>query len=432
MNVRYERLKYHIDLNRHTLSENIPEDWEFQYIDIGNVNSSGTILEKQRMRFGEAPTRARRKVAKGDTIVSTVRTYLKAITYIDSDEDDMVCSTGFAVLTPKKTLHPKFLAYYSRSTNFIDEVVARSVGVSYPAVNASDIADIKVPILPFNVQQSIASYLDQQTAKLDQLVEKKQRLIDLLQEKRQALITHAVTKGLDPNVPMKDSGIEWLGEVPAHWTVSRLKPFIILNPSKQEISKFSLDTEVTFVPMEAVNESGIIDYSRIKIISDCVAGYTYFRDGDVLLAKITPCFENGKAALVNGLNNGIGFGSTEFHVLRANSNTDRHYLVYIVQSDPFRKLGEASMIGAAGQKRVPESFILNFKQAYPPIDEQIEIAKFLDREISNIDKIINKLNQQITTIKEYRQALITAAVTGQIDVREKLAVSAEPIPAGKE
>lgn len=90
------------------------------------------------------------------------------------------------------------------------------------------------------------------------------------------------------------------------------------------------------------------------------------------------------------------------------------------------------MIGAAGQKRVPESFILNFKQAYPPIDEQVEIAKFLDREISNIDKIINKLNQQITIIQEYRQALITAAVTGQINVREKLAVSANTIPAGKE
>ena len=301
-----------------------------------------------------------------------------------------------------------------------------------PSVNESQVGSIPLTIPPESEQKLIAAFLDQQTAKLDQLIEKKKRLVDLLQEKRQALITHVVTKGLDPNFPMKDSGIDWLGEVPAHWIVSRLKPFIILNPSKQEISKFSLDTEVTFVPMEAVNESGIVDYSRIKIISECMAGYTYFRDGDVLLAKITPCFENGKAALVDGLNNGIGFGSTEFHVLRANSNIDSHYLAYIVQSDPFRKLGEASMIGAAGQKRVPESFILNFKQAFPPIDEQVEIANFLDREISNIDKIINKLNQQITIIQEYRQALITAAVTGQIDVREKLAVSADPTPAGKE
>jgi restriction endonuclease S subunit len=231
---------------------------------------------------------------------------------------------------------------------------------------------------------------------------------------------------------MKDSGIEWLGEVPAHWTVSRLKPFIFLNPPKKEIATFSLDTEITFVPMEAVNESGEVDISRIKPMSECVTGYTYFRDGDVLLAKITPCFENGKIALVSGLNNGIGFGSTEFHVLRAKDNLDRHYLAFIIQSDPFRKLGEASMVGAAGQKRVPESFILNFKLAIPPINEQVEIAEFLNQKISVIDNVINHLNYQLSLIQEYRQALITAAVTGQIDVREKMAVSADTIPAGKE
>lgn len=350
-----------------------------------------------------------------------------------TDNQPAVCSNFIARIRLKPCADSNYFKYLfaaAYNTGINKKSIKQTTGIQN--LDTESYFSEKVPFPPLEDQKVIAAFLDQQTAKLDQLVEKKQRLIHLLQEKRQALITQAVTKGLDPNVPMKDSGIEWLGEVPVHWTVSRLKPFIILNPSKQEISKFSLDTEVTFVPMEAVNESGIVDYSRIKIISECMAGYTYFRDGDVLLAKITPCFENGKAALVDGLKNGIGFGSTEFHVLRANSNIDSHYLAYIVQSDPFRKLGEASMIGAAGQKRVPESFILNFKQAYPPIDEQVEIAKFLDREISNIDKIINKLNQQITIIQEYRQALITAAVTGQINVREKLAVSANTIPAGKE
>jgi len=353
--------------------------------------------------------------------------------FVAENITNLLCGYHLALIRPDSNiLNGCFLNYLFSSKLFRFQYERMANGVTRFGLSQNAFKDSIIPLPSLEEQNKIVSFLDQQTAKLDQLIEKKKRLIDLLQEKRQALITQAVTKGLDPNVPMKDSGIEWLGEVPAHWTVSRLKPFIILNPSKQEISKFSLDTEVTFVPMEAVNESGIVDYSRIKIISECMAGYTYFRDGDVLLAKITPCFENGKAALVDGLNNGIGFGSTEFHVLRANSNIDSHYLAYIVQSDPFRKLGEASMIGAAGQKRVPESFILNFKQAFPPIDEQVEIANFLDREISNIDKIINKLNQQITIIQEYRQALITAAVTGQIDVREKLAVSADPTPAGKE
>jgi len=393
----------------------------------------GIIIDSEDHISAEAlKASATSLIPRGNLLVVVRSGILKHSFPVAVNDVPVTINQDMKALIPKGTVNSKFLYWYLVGMSHDILTACRNLGATVDSIDVELFSKYAVMVPPIEEQNDIVFFLDRQTAKLDQLVEKKQRLIDLLREKRQALITQAVTKGLDPNVPMKDSRIEWLGEVPAHWTVSRLKPFIILNPSKQEISKFSLDTEVTFVPMEAVNESGIVDCSRIKMISECVTGYTYFRDGDVLLAKITPCFENGKAALVNGLNNGIGFGSTEFHVLRANSNIDRHYLAYIVQSDPFRKLGEASMIGAAGQKRVPESFILNFKQAYPPIDEQVEIAKFLDREISNIDKIINKLNQQITTIQEYRQALITAAVTGQIDVREKLAVSTGPIPAGKE
>ncbi len=197
--------------------------------------------------------------------------------------------------------------------------------------------------------------------------------------------------------------------------MSRLKHYVQLNPTKGEISQLPKDTEVSFLPMEAVSESGDFDVSRFGTISDYVSGYTYFRDGDVLLAKITPCFENGKTALVHGLKNGIGFGSTEFHVLRARENMDRSYLAYVVRSRAFRAFGEAAMIGAAGQKRVPESFVSEFRQPFPPFDEQRAIASFLDHQTTKLDQLVEKKQRLIELLQEKRRALINQAVTKGLD-----------------
>lgn len=200
-----------------------------------------------------------------------------------------------------------------------------------------------------------------------------------------------------------------------NWTFSRLKHYVQFNPSKNEISHFSKDALVSFLPMEAVSESGDFDTSKTGTISDLVSGYTYFRNGDVLLAKITPCFENGKMALIHGLRNEVGFGSTEFHVLRAKQNMDGRYLAYIVRSHSFRSFGEASMTGAAGQKRVPESFVSGFAQLFPPLDEQKAIASFLDRETTKLDQLVERKQRLIKLLQEKRQALITQAVTKGLD-----------------
>jgi len=200
-----------------------------------------------------------------------------------------------------------------------------------------------------------------------------------------------------------------------NWIFSRLKHYVQINPSKSEISHLSKGSLVTFLPMEAVSESGEFETSKAGMISDFVSGYTYFRDGDVLLAKITPCFENGKTALVYGLENEVGFGSTEFHVLRAKPKMDGRYLAYIVRSHAFRSYGEASMTGAAGQKRVPESFVSGFAQHYPPLDEQKVIASFLDRETTKLDQLVDKKQRLIELLQEKRQALITQAVTKGLD-----------------
>jgi len=290
-----------------------------------------------------------------------------------------------------------------------------------PSINEGQVREIPVPFPPADEQRAIAAFLDRETARIDALIEKKRRQIELLREKRSALISHTVTKGLDPNAKIKDSGIEWLGSIPSAWTVARLRFLVKANPSKSEIRGLSQNTTVSFVPMEAVGEYGRLRLEQSRALEDVLNGYTYFRDGDIVIAKITPCFENGKGSIAEGLENGIGFGTTELHVLRPSCLMDRNYLFYLTISHSFRQIGAAYMYGAGGQKRVAEDFIRDFRHPIPTIDEQSAIAAFLDRETARIDALIEKVETSIKLLLEYRTALISEAVTGKIDVRKEVA-----------
>ena len=165
--------------------------------------------------------------------------------------------------------------------------------------------------------------------------------------------------------------------------------------------------------MEAIGERGELDLSRTRSISELLSsGYSYFKDGDVVFAKITPCFENGKGALIQGLPRGFGFGTTELIVLRPMRNRlIATFLDYLVRSDYFRRIGESRMYGAGGQKRVPDAYVRGYYFALPPLEEQKAIAAFLDRETAKIDGLIAEQERLIELLKEKRQAVISHGVT---------------------
>ena len=213
----------------------------------------------------------------------------------------------------------------------------------------------------------------------------------------------------------KESGIEWLAKIPAHWEANRLRFVVGTSISKREVADLDPETEVSFVPMEAVREYGGIDLDSTKPLSDVVEGYTYFRNGDVIVAKITPCFENGKGALATGLHNSVGFGTTELHVLRASLRVYPRFLLYLTFSHHFRRFGAASMYGAGGQKRISENFIRDFRHPLPVFPEQRVIADFLDRETAKIDALVATKERLIELLREKRTALITRAVTRGLD-----------------
>jgi len=209
-----------------------------------------------------------------------------------------------------------------------------------------------------------------------------------------------------------DSGVEWLGQIPSHWAVKRLRFVAELNPSKSEVSHLAADTEVSFLPMEAIGEDGSLELDRVRPLADVQTGYTFFRNGDVTIAKITPCFENGKGAAMRDLCNGIGFGTTELIVTRPKATqATSTYLHWLYTSRPFRKAGEAFMYGAGGQKRVPDDFVRDFAIGFPPLPEQRHIVTFLDREAAKIDALVEEQRRLIELLKEKRQAVISRVVT---------------------
>lgn len=211
------------------------------------------------------------------------------------------------------------------------------------------------------------------------------------------------------------------------WETSRLKYGARLNPPVPARIR-SMDNElVSFVPMEAIGEDWSLDASRRRPVQELLAGYSYFEDGDLLMAKVTPCFENGKATIATGLTQGSGFGTTEVTVVRA-TGFDPRFLFYVINEDRFRQGGVADMTGAGGLKRVPDSTVRDFKVAHPQIDEQREIANFLDRETGEIDAFIRDQEELIGLLQERRAVTISHAVTKGLDGDVPLVGSETDLP----
>ncbi|MCL9650660.1 restriction endonuclease subunit S [Pantoea agglomerans] len=208
----------------------------------------------------------------------------------------------------------------------------------------------------------------------------------------------------------KDSGVEWLGELPARWKTLAIKHVARLNPSKSCISLEKMKGMCSFIPMEKLKFNSL-SLDEIKDVSDVYNGYTYFEDEDILIAKVTPCFENKNMVVAHDLNNGIGFGSSEIYVLRCNDIINNYFLFYRLQEDNFMSIAEGAMTGAGGLKRVPSEILNNFKFGLPSKKEQSIIVNFLKHETAKIDNLIEKQQQLIELLKEKRQAVISHAVT---------------------
>ncbi len=401
-----KRLKYLASINDSTLPESTNPDYEFSYVDIGSVSLVDGITARETMIFENAPSRARRKVQACDIIVSTVRTYLRAIASVPNTDEQLIVSTGFAIVRPGQ-IKPNFLAYALKESSFVESVVARSVGVSYPAVNASEIGDISIPAPSDTEQTAIADFLDSETGRIDTLVGKKRKLVELLKEKRTALISRNVTHGLpadvarefglEPHTNFKQTGIEWLGEVPEKWQVMALK-WRVRTKSGDGLSPTDVSPERDGDSrFPVIGGNGIMGYCSSSNTNSAViiVGRVGALCGNIHEVNFPAWITDN--ALVLTINK-VAFESK--------------YLTAVLRTRNLNEIAEKTAQPLITGTRVRAEFV-----PIPPLHEQTAIAAYLDRETGKIDRLIEKVEAAIARLQEYRSALITAAVTGKIDVR---------------
>lgn len=391
------RLKYVSKL----VNNKIEPDTSLNYVGMENVQSwNGKYISTEDIQ----PEGLSSSFSEGDVLFGKLRPYL-AKSWLA--EFSGICSSEFLVLKSFLT-SPKFINYYTLTDEFIKQVDSSTYGSKMPRASWDFISLLGVPTPLYVESEIIANFLDHETAKIDNLIEKQQKLIQLLKEKRQAVISHAVTKGLNPDVPMRDSGVEWLGEVPEHWRIKRFKNLFKI---EKRIAR-QLGFEVLSITQKGIKikdtESGdgqlSMDYSKYQIVhkGDFAMNHMDLLTGFVDISKYK------------------GVTSPDYRVFTlADENSIPEYYLYFLQMGYLNKLFFPFGQGAAtiGRWRLPTEAFNEFLAPCPPEEEQKEIANFIYRSLVKISDIEGKAVKVIEFMQERRTALISAAVTGKIDVR---------------
>ena len=395
------KLKYLVTYNDEVLDEKTDSDFEFDYIDISSVEYQKGIVSLQRMRFSDAPSRARRIVREKDIIISTVRTYLKAVASIGFLTFPQIASTGFIVLRARnnKALS-KFLHYAVLANSFISMVEAHSVGVSYPAINASDVVKIPISIPTLYEQKVIAEFLDRKCAEIDSVISKTKATIEQYKALKQSVITQAVTKGIRPNRPMKDSGIDWIGEIAQDFRLMKLKyVFEILDQFRSPIT----------ADQRNQNAEVLYDYFGASGAIDKIDGYTI--DDHVMLIG-----EDGANLRMRNLPlmyevNGKAWINNHAHILKPKQGMDFYYLFYALES-----LDINPYITGSAQPKLSQDHLKNIWILVPCYEEQKEISAYLKNVIDIFEQSISRKQLFLKEMESYKKSLIFEYVTGKKEV----------------
>ncbi|EAI1980111.1 restriction endonuclease subunit S [Campylobacter upsaliensis] len=306
----------------------------------------------------------------------------------------------------------KILKYYLSTFGFVNYIDMLCNGSAQPNISTKEVGNFKIPLPPLQEQKEIAEFLDSKCEKIQNYIDKKQKLITLLQEKKQALINEVVTKGLNPNIEFKNSEIEYLGLIPHHWEVVKVKYIATTNIGLvYDPSEIATNENVGYPVLRANNiQNGKIDYKDVIYVAKKIDDKQLAISGDLLM-----CVRNGSENLLGKTakieNNNFSFGAFTA-IIRSDLN---NYLYWIFQTEMLKK-SISSFIVSIGIGQISQDDIKNFKIPLPPLQEQKEIAEFLDKKCEKINSAIEKTKKQIELVKEYKNTLINEAVCGRIDL----------------
>ena len=381
-----------------------------------NENGDGTPFLQGNADFtdlyptGDTYTNAGKKYSQRNDILFSVRAPVGELNISDQRYS---IGRGLCAIRPM-SVDQKFLWYELQLAR--EDLRSISTGSTFESVSTEDLKNVLTVAPPNEEQCAIATFLDRKTKAIDQLIEKKQQLIEKLKEKRQALITRAVTKGLNPDAPMKDSGIEWLGEIPEHWDVLKTKYLFSLETDKahknNDYELLSVYTDIGVEPRKELEAKGNK--------ASTTDGYWIVKEGDIIVNKLLAWM----GAI--GYSNYEGVTSPAYDILRPRNDVQSKFYGYLFRTKKCQAELKRNSYGIMDMRlRLYFSQFGQIPMPLPSKSEQEEIINFISEFQKKTDKLIIGLNNSIDKIKEYRQSLISAAVTGKIDVRDEVDALAE-------
>jgi len=395
-------------------------------IQLNNIRDSKHLMQNMKFVTEEKKRKLIRHLAiPGDVVIAKMADPVARSAVVSENYSEYVIVADCVKMTPNLSLVDlRYLVWAINCDHVRINAELVSTGTTRIRVNLGELKKLKVPYPPFSEQEQIANFLDHETAKIDTLIEKQQQLIKLLKEKRQAVISHAVTKGLNPNAPMRDSGVEWLGEVPERWITMPLKLIIKTRKGVAFKSNDFCDLGVR-----------VVKASDIKLLtiraSDVFLPQFFFeeypkavlRSGDIVLSTV-----GSNPDVRNSAVGQIGMVPNELDGTLLNQNTVvydpnerivvREYLFYVLQMEGYRDHLDLHAHGTANQSSLSIVDMLSFNISFPPVSEQLEICSYLSMQQEKLRRLELRSEESRGLLKERRTALISAAVTGKIDVRD--------------
>lgn len=397
--IRWIPLKSVATLNDEVLPEDTDSDRLIEYIEISDVSLTTGISGYSTHPFAEAPSRARRVIRSGDVLVGTVRTYLRAIAPVLASHEGKIASTGFAVVRPRGA-HPGFIRYALLSNAFVDEVIARSTGVSYPAISSSEISRVKIPV-PESVeeQRRIAEFLDRETAQIDELIAKQEHLISTLAERWQVELADVVAAS---DVAGLRSKLKYHATIQTGLTLGK------------DVDGDSIELPYLRVANVQVGHVDLSEVKTVEVEPDAVGRHS-LRAGDVLMTEGGDLDKLGRGALWDG---SIEPCLHQNHVFAVRCRPTLHsrWLVYVLDAPDARKYFLKTAKKTTNLASTNSTVVGGLPIPCPPLQAQLALVQHLDGAKSRYDALTSNARAVIEVLRERRQALISAAVTGQIDV----------------
>lgn len=412
----------------------IPAEWKVlraqsAFSEVKRKNTDGAVKNALQFKFGTIIPKQNFEADTDDYVADTITNYtvvqpgtvminglnlnydFKTQRTALVKEEGVITSAYLALWPDRDMIIPEYATYLFKGYEVRMALHNMGSGIRL-TLGYKEFKSQPVLLPSLEEQKRIVSFLDNVCLCIDSIIDQTRASIEEYKKLKQAVITQAVTKGIRPDRPMKDSGVEWIGDIPEEWECKPIKYVAVFQPTC-DTSHLSEDSEITYIPMECLkNGYFIANTGRYGVLASSL---TPFVDGDIAMAKVTPCFENGNIAIMEGLCSGFGMGSSELFIYRPYS-IQALFLLYWLQNDLFKQAACATMTGTGGLKRVSSYFAKHSKIAVPGEEEQFQIISYLTSYCAEIDRLIEAKQQMLDQLEAYKKSVIYEYVTGKREV----------------